>query len=303
MPGWRRTVWILCLILPPALLMITFIVVPLIQAFAYSLYEWEGLARGAFIGLGNFEKVLLDDYFGPITWRAFWHNCFVFLALMVAQNAVGFVLAVALSKELAFAGLHRVIVFVPVVLSTVIVGILWKLLLHPLFGLVNSGLHAIGLGTLAMPWLGDPLTALPSLILANAWHWVGFPTLVFLAAIQRIPGELLDAARIDGAGERMMILKIIWPLVAPATTVIVILTFIGSFNWFELPYVMSGLDGSPFGATDVLGLYFYRTAFGNQSAGTQDFGMGSALAVLMFLFIGVVAAIWTNYLRRREITI
>ena len=92
-------------------------------------------------------------------------------------------------------------------------------------------------------------------------------------------------------------------MIAPSTTVVFILLFIGSFNWFELPYIMAGLDGSPFGSTDVLGLVFYRTAFGNQSAGGQDFGLGSALAVLMFLFIAVIATFWTLHLRKRELEV
>ena len=86
-------------------------------------------------------------------------------------------------------------------------------------------------------------------------------------------------------------------------TVVFILLFIGSFNWFELPYIMAGLEGSPYGSTDVLGLVFYRAAFGNVAAGGQDFGIGSALAVLMFLFIGVVATFWTLYLRKRELEV
>ena len=117
-----------------------------------------------------------------------------------------------------------------------------------------------------------------ALTLVNAWHWVGFPTLVFLAGIQRIRPDIIEAGRIDSVSEWQLVSKIIWPLVAPSATVTFILLFIGAFNWFELPYIMVGLDGSPYGSTDVLGLYFYRTAFGNQSSGTQDFGHGSALA-------------------------
>ena len=163
------------------------------------------------------------------------------------------------------------------ILSTVIIGFLWKLFLNPLFGLVNQALIAVGLASWAQPWLGQPSTALASLILVNAWHWVGFPTLVYLAGIQRIPREILEAAEIDGASEWRRITRIVWPLVAPATTIVVILTFIGSFNWFELPYIMSGLEGPPFHTTDVLGLYFYRTAFGTVSSALQDFGRGSEI--------------------------
>ena len=252
---------------------------------------------------GYLEEVLFKEPFASWTRNAFVHNVVVFLALMVVQNGLGFLLAYALWRELPGAAFHRVAVFLPVVLSTVIVGFLWKLFFHPLFGVVNKSLDAVGLDWLSQPWLGQSSTALGALIFVNAWHWVGFPTLIFLAGMQRIPPEVLDAARMETESEWVRISKIVWPLVAPSATVVFILLFIGSFNWFELPYIMAGLDGSPFGSTDVLGLYFYRTAFGNQSAGVQDFGRGSALAVLTFLFIAVVAAFWTIRLRKREIQI
>ncbi len=159
------------------------------------------------------------------------------------------------------------------------------------------------MGVNGPPWLGSETTALGSIIFANIWHWLGFATLVFLAGMQRVPAEILEAARLDGAGERVLLTRIIWPLVAPSTTILFILTFIGSFNWFELPYVMAGLNGAPGGATDVLGLYFYRTAFGSVSSGLQDFGHGSALAVLMFVFIAAVSAVSLRVLRRREIEV
>jgi raffinose/stachyose/melibiose transport system permease protein len=192
-------------------------------------------------------------------------------------------------------------VFLPVVLSTIIVGYLWKLFLHPLFGVVNQSFRGLGMPWLAQPWLGQDSTALWALIFANAWHMVGFPTLVFLAGMQRIPTEILDAARMETQSEWVKITKIVWPLCAPSATIVFVLLFVGAFNWFELPYIMAGLDGSPYGSTDVLGLYFYRTAFGNVSSGQQDFGLGSALAVLIFVFIAVVASIITVRLRSREI--
>ncbi|MBC7157352.1 MAG: sugar ABC transporter permease, partial [Rhodobacteraceae bacterium] len=273
------------------------------SALAYAFYDWNGLARGEFVGFDNFRRILFDEPWAGWTRNAFRHNVIVFLTLMVVQNGAGFVLAYALWREPWGAAFHRVAVFLPVILSTVIIGFLWKLFFHPLFGVVNQSLKAIGLGFLAQPWLGQSETALGALIFVNAWAWVGFPTLVFLAGMQRIPPELLDAARMETDSEWVVVRKIVWPLVAPSATIVFILLFIGSFNWFELPYIMVGLDGSPFGSTDVLGLYFYRTAFGNQSAGVQDFGTGSALAVLTFLFIAVVAAFWTIHLRKREVQV
>ena len=253
------------------------------------------------MGLDNFWTVLFVEPYRSWTINAFTHNVVVFFALMVLQNGLGFILAYALWRELPGARFHRIAVFLPVVLSTIIVAYLFKLFLHPLFGVVNISLRGIGLDWLAQPWLGQGSTALWSLIVAQAWHMVGFPALVFLAGMQRIPGEILDAVRMETESEWVKISQIVWPLVAPSATIVFTLLFVGAFNWFELPYIMAGLDGSPFGSTDVLGLYFYRTAFGNVSSGQQNFGLGSALAVLIFIFIALVATVITVRLRAREI--
>jgi raffinose/stachyose/melibiose transport system permease protein len=296
-----RRLWIAALLAPAALIVGLFVLMPLATALLYSLYAWNGMARGAFVGLANFHTVLFVEPFAGWTRNALSHNVFVFVATMMLQNATAFFLAFLLLKALPGHRFHRVAIFLPVILSSVIVGAMWKLFLNPIFGLVNQALIAIGLGAWAQPWLGQPSTALGALVFVNAWHWLGFPALIFLAGMQRIGQESIEAARLDGATDWQLLTRIIWPLVAPATTVVVILTLIGSFNWFEMPYVMTGLDGTPAGATDVLGLYFYRTAFGNVTAGLQDFGRGSALAVLMFILIGVMAGFGALWLRRREI--
>ena len=296
-----RGLWITVLIVPPLAFVALFIVYPILSAFAYAFFDWQGLRREAFVGLDNFHTVLFVEPYRSWTINAFKNNVMVFVALMVLQNGLGFLLAYALWRDLPGARFHRIAVFLPVVLSTIIVGYLFKLFLHPLFGVVNISLREVGLDGLAQPWLGQSTTALWSLIIAQAWHMVGFPTLVFLAGMQRIPGEVLDAVRMETESEWVKITKIVWPLVAPSATIVFALLFVGAFNWFELPYIMAGLDGSPFGSTDVLGLYFYRTAFGNVSAGQQNFGLGSALAVLMFVFIAIVATVITVRLRSREI--
>ena len=304
MPSLRLTgrgMWITALLVPPLAFVAMFIVYPIISAFAYAFFDWNGLARGEFIGLANFYKVLFVEPYAGWTRNAFGHNVIVFFWLMILQNGAGFLLAYCLWRGLPGARFHRVTVFLPVVLSTIIVGYLFKLFYHPLFGVINVTLRSVGLDFLAQPWLGQASTALGSLIVANAWHMVGFPTLVFLAGMQRIPGEILDAVRMETESEWVKVTRIVWPLVAPSATVVFTLLFVGAFNWFELPYVMVGLDGSPYGSTDVLGLYFYRTAFGNQSSAVQDFGAGSALAVLIFLFVAVLASVITIKLRAREI--
>ena len=301
MMGHRRRLWIAFLLAPALVVMTLFVAVPLLAAFRFAFHSFDGLLPGPFVGLENFRQMLLEPPFSDWTWRALRHNVIVFLALMLFQNGLAYLVAFALLKTLPGHRVHQVIIFQPVVLSAVIVGFLWKLLLHPLFGLVNAALALVHIQ--GLPWLGDERTALGSIIFTNAWHWLGFPALIFLAGMQRIPREVMEAARIDGATDAVLLRRIIWPLVAPATTIVFTLTFIGSFNWFELPYIMAGISGAPGGATDVLGLYFYRTAFGNVTSGLQDFGHGSALAVLMFLFIAVFSAVSLRVLRRREIEI
>lgn len=297
--AWRLPLWIAFLLAPGLVVMALFVAIPLVSSFRYAFYDFAGVLPHSFVGLANFRDVLSEAPYAEQTWRALGHNAIVFAALMGTQNLLAYLLAFALLKALPGHRVHQVIVFLPVVLSAVIVGFLWKLFLHPLFGLVNAALALLGIH--GPPWLGDEHTALGSIIFTNAWHWMGFPALIFLAGMQRISKETLEAARIDGATDGVLLSKIIWPLVAPSATVVVVLTFIGSFNWFELPYIMAGATGSPGGATDVLGLYFYRTAFGTASSGLTDFGHGSALAVLMFLFIAVVSAIALRFLRAREI--
>ena len=304
MPQLRMTgrgLWITALIVPPLAFVALFVVYPIVSAFAYAFFDWQGLRRGDFVGLENFHTVLFVEPYRSWTINAFKNNVIVFFALMVLQNGLGFILAYALWRELPGARFHRIAVFLPVVLSTIIVAYLFKLFYHPLFGVVNLSLKGFGLGWLAQPWLGQSGTAVWSIIIAQAWHMVGFPTLVFLAGMQRIPAEILDAVRMETESEWVKITKIVWPLVAPSATIVFTLPFVGAFTWSGLPYIMGGLDGSPFGSTDVLGLYFYRTAFGNVSAGQQDFGLGSALAVLIFIFIAIVAGFITTRLRAREI--
>ncbi|CCN38481.1 putative ABC-type sugar transport systems,permease component [Vibrio nigripulchritudo SO65] len=297
----NRRLWLAFLLFPPAAILFVFVFLPMGSALWYSVYDWNGLIRGEFVGLKNFKDVLLDPNRNWYLFNALKNNVIVFVTLMIIQNGIALILALLLARDPKGGRFYQVVFFLPVILSTVIIGFQWKMFLNPFFGLINKGLNFIGLNEWALPWLGLTETALPSMLLVNAWAWIGFPTLVFLAAIHRIPKDFIEAARLDGASEWQIAKDIIWPLMAPAVTIIVVLTFIGSFNWFELPFIMSGLEGSPSYSTDMLGLLFYRTAFGSVSAGGTEFGAGSALAVLIFIFIFVFSIIATKLLTAREV--
>lgn len=296
-----RRLWLVVFLGPATVLFAVFITYPILSALAFSLYAWEGIGRRGFIGLHNFARLFATFPYSGLLVNAFWHNVVVFVVTMLIQNVIALGLALLLARSPWGTRGYRVVFFLPVTLSLVIVGFLWALFLNPIFGLVNQVLMTVNLGALARPWLGDASTALLTLTVVNAWRWLGFPTIVFLAGIHAVPEEYVEAARIDGAGEWEVIRRIIFPLLAPAVTIIVLLTFIGSFNWFELPYIMQGVSGAPDRSTDVLSLLFYRTAFGEVDTGLQDIGIGSAIAVLMFALLVTVSAVGAVLLRRREV--
>ncbi len=296
-----RALWIAAFLAPALILFTAVVAYPVLSAMAYSLYRWDGIVRAGWAGLANFRRLLTQYPYSERMLVAFGHNVWTFALTMVVQNGLGLLLAVLLAGRTWGARVYRAIFFMPVVLSLVIVGFLWELFLNPIWGPLNKLLTLADLGALARPWLGDPHTALVALILVNAWRWVGFPTIVFLAGIQAIPEEYLEAARLDGAGAGAIFRRIVVPLLAPQVNIIVILTFIGAFNWFELPYIMQGVTGEPFHATDVLGLLFYRAAFGAVDTGNPDVGVGSAIAVVMFALILATSGLGALYLRRREV--
>jgi raffinose/stachyose/melibiose transport system permease protein len=208
-------------------------------------------------------------------------------------------LAYALWRQPPFFKFFRATVFLPVILSLVIVGFLWLLFFNPLIGPITKLANNMGIANFAP--LGDPTYSLWMLVLVNAWRWVGFPTLVFLAGMNSIPDEYYEAARLDGASQGQLFRHITLPLLAPAFTIIIILTFIGSMEWFELPYVMAGVTGNPGGATDTMALMFYRLAFGATSETTSNVGVAAAISVVLFVIVGIGSAVGSLVLRRREV--
>ena len=289
---------VLATFLAPALLLYSvFVVYPLFSALQYSLFDWEGTARRAFVGTQNFVDLFTTFPLDEQLVSAFGHNVVFFLGTMLIQNTLGLTFAVLLYRRRITKRLFQTLYTLPYLVSPLVVGYLWVLMLRPQFGALNALFDAVGLQSLSQPWLGQPDTALPVVILINAWQWIGFPMLLFGAALGGIPEEFDDAARVDGASSWQAFSRITLPLLAPAIGTVSVLTFIGSFNLFALVYAVGGSKGDPAGSIDMLGLVFYRTAF---EGGLNAIGHSSALAVLMFVFIFGVAVAANRYLRRKE---
>ncbi len=288
----------LLFIAPAAVLFAVFVLYPMITAVTYSMYSWRGTSQESFVGLANFVQLFTAEPYRTAVPRAFGHNLLMFAGAMVVQNSVGLLLAVILHRRARFRRLFQVLYTMPYLVSPLVVGYLWSLLLSPLFGPVNAALEAVGLGSLALPWLGTPTTALWVVVLVTAWQWVGFPLLLYGAALGGLPPELDEAAELDGASARQRFFAVTLPLLTPIIGTVSVLTFIFAMEAFPIPYALGGSTGSPAGATDVMSLVFYRTAF--ESGSSNAIGTSSAIAILLFLFIFGLSIAFTRWFRRTE---
>lgn len=277
--------WHIPVFLAPAVLVYTaLMIVPLFGTLNLSLFNEEGDVR-VFVGLQNFARLFGDPLWSDAFWNALGNNAWFFLIHMLVQNPIGIALAAILSTpKLRMAAFYRTAIFIPTILSFVIVGFVWKLILSPIWGIAPGMLDMVGLKSLFAPWLGKEEYALTTLALISVWQFIGIPMMLIYAALLSIPDEVLEAAEMDGITGWSQFWKIKLPLILPAIGIISILTFVGNFNAFDLIYVAQGALAGPDFSTDILGTFLYRTFFGFQLQ-LGDPYMGSAIAGAMFAII------------------
>ena len=286
-------VWLMYAV--PALLVYTvFMAFPVANSLRLSFFSGEGYALDNFVGFENYIKLFTNPEISTRFFTAFGNTWFFFAVHVVVQNCLGLLFALILSGR-GFRGkaFFRTVIFVPVTLSVLVTGYVWKLILNPQWGALNLVLEKLGLSSLALPWLGDPRTALWAVSLVSAWQWIGLPTMMFLAGLERIPEELFEAAQIDGAGGWLTFARVKLPLLLPVVGIVTVLTFVGNFNAFDVVYAMEGANGPPAYSTDLMGTFFYRTGIaGQHPVGIPDMGLGAAVASVTFivLFAGILLA-------------
>lgn len=286
-------------LLPAVLLYGIFQLYPLFNAAINSFYSWNGFDRDQFVGLENFRVLLTEQPYNEFFLNAFKHNWIFFGVSFFSHLALSFILALIIYSKIKGKEFFKTVLFLPKLLSVIVIGFLFSLILNPTRGALNSLLETIGLDFLTRPWLGSTDTALVSVILVDSWASLGFATLIFLAGLQAIDSQIFEAARIDGATGFKLLYKITLPMTFPALMVMSVLTFISSFEAFELIYAMQGSSGGPYYSTDVLAVFFYRLAFGTVDGG-QAVGIGSAIAVILFLIIASATAIILFYFKRKD---
>src|SRR3972149_614089 len=286
-PSRRRSsfpVHIAVFLAPAVLLYTLFMVFPLINSLRLSFFGISDQNQLYFAGLKNYIKLFTDSNFAPFFWRALRNNFVFFAVHMLVQNPIGLLLAALLAEGGRIRNFFRTVIFMPTVLSVVIIGFIWQLILNPLWGVAESMLKAVSLGSWFGPWLGKPETALVTVSLISVWQFVGIPMILFYAALISIPDELTEAARVDGATSWDTFWRVKFPLILPTVGIVGILTFVGNFNAFDLIYTIKGGLAGPNFASDIMGPFFYRTFFGQQlQLGNPT--MGATVATMMFVII------------------
>ncbi len=296
----RKGLWIAFFVTPGLTIVAVVILLPLFMSLFNSLFSWTQLLRSDFVGFENFRRVFFTEPYKTRFFNALGNNAKWFIVTMLIQNSLGLLFGYLLSRKVPGHEFFKRVIFIPVLFSIVAVGFLWSLYLRP-NGLLNGVLKLAGRPDLMRAWLGDETLATFTIILVNIWRWVGFPSLVFLAAIDNVPTDCLEAAYLDGAKESTVFRRIVLPLIIPSITVITVLTIIGSLNVFEQIYTMAGLDGSPNFSTDTIGTLFYRTAFGSVDSGSPEIGIGSAIGVIIYGLTFFASVFSISALSKKEV--
>lgn len=290
--GARRTRYaltVLAFMLPSAVPLALFVLGPMVAAAWISLTEWNLLAPAQWVGLENYANLLTD----PETADVFLHTLYYIVGYLPLVYIGGLAIALALNTALRGRTLLRGVYFLPVITSWIVVALVWRWLLNPSNGVVNTVLAFFGID--GPGWWTDPAWAMPSIILASAWKDLGFVMVILLAGLQAIDPELVDAARVDGAGWWRRLFSITLPLLSPATFFVIVISLINGFQVFDQVYAMTG--GGPGGATQVVVQQIYDLTFRYGRAGEA-----SALSWLLFVVILAVTVVqirgqrkWVNY--------
>jgi raffinose/stachyose/melibiose transport system permease protein len=260
--------------LAPALTIYVIVVVyPMVYSGYLSFFKWDGVApTKQFVALQNYITLLFND---KVFWTALLNNAIWLVAALLIPTSIGLGLAVLLNKKFRGSSIYRSVFYFPAILSLAVVGLIWNWIYLPDIGLINQILGGLGLQSLQHNWLSDPHFALYAVMVAAAWNAAGLPMLLFLAGLQTINPEVLEAAEVDGAGPIRRFLHITFPLLRETTLIVLAITAINSLKVYDIIYAMT--YGGPANSTQVLSTWMYFLTYNYNSV-----GQGTAIAVILF---------------------
>jgi ABC-type sugar transport system permease subunit len=285
-----RTIGGIMFVLPAAVIIIAFFILPAFLSFRYSITDWNGISSHyTYIGFDNFKKVITAMEFRQL----FVNSLFLIVLYVPVLNIFSLLLAVLIYDIGRIGNFYKVILFLPNILSMVVVGVIWRVIYNPAIGPLALVLDKIGLGFLIQDWLGQRSTVLPALSVSIIWFALGFYIMIYLGGLSTIPNDIYDAASIDGCKWRHKFIHIIVPMVAQSITINIVISTIGILTIFDLPYVLTA--GGPGYASQTMALMVYFYAFKSMQQGNA-----MALAIILTFITMIVAVFQLRLLRKRE---
>ena len=273
---------------PAVLLSILFVFIPLIIGIYYSFRDWNGISVSShFVGIRNYINALSDKGFvGTIGFTLKYA-----LVMVAGYNILGLALAMLLNMNLKLKGILRAVYFMPIVIGTATVGYLWNFIIGSFLPFLGK---TFGLGIFEKNWLAYPATAFLSLVIVSLWQGTGYYMIIYLAGLQGVPSDILEAAEIDGAGLKERFFKIIFPLIRPSITICLFLSIVNSLKAFDLNYSLT--SGGPYGTTKTIAYQIFLDAFN-----ADQLSYASAKAVIFSVVIGIVAIVQVKVTRKKEV--
>lgn len=276
-------------VLPALVLFAVFVLYPIVFIFQASVLEWNGFSEGKYVGFANYIKLFTNDRAFALAMR----NSFYWIFLTIfPQMFIGFFLDLLLNSRVWGRNIYRAIFYMPAIVSAVVIGIVWRRIYNPFGGFLSGLADVSGLDFLAQPYLADTKVAIFSVIAVNVWQWTGWSMLLYLAGLQGIDQEMLDAADVDGVNAWQRVRHIYWPLLRHVHSTLILLGVIGALQTFALIHVMT--EGGPNNATQMLPTYIFQTAFEQ-----AQMGYASAVSVILLLLALVLSIILVRFFGAR----
>lgn len=261
-------------VLPALVLFILVGFIPIVQSVYYSMLDWNGIGKGKFVGLALYKDLFFTDTYDMQFVHSVWNTFYLAILSVGLQIPFAFLLALILARGVKGEKFYRTLFFIPVTISSAVIGLMFLSILNPNYGVLNAVLDHLGLHGWKNDWLTNDKTALSSIMLPAVWQWVGYYMLLMYAAIKGISEEMFDASKIDGASRWRTTVSIVIPLITPILKVCIVFAVIGSLKFFDLTFIMTNGTSAP--VTDVPSTLMYSTIFKRNM-----YGYGSVMAVFM----------------------
>jgi multiple sugar transport system permease protein/raffinose/stachyose/melibiose transport system permease protein len=273
----------------PLIMYLIWVIIPVIRTLLFSLTDYDGLTTPEFSGLENYAELLRDDVF----WTSITNNVKWLVLFTLIPIPAGLFIAMLLDKNWTGSRLFKMLLYLPMTLSFVVIGQIWNWIYQPDFGVLNTFLTVIGLENLTQAWLSNPTLVTYSLIAAAIWRQIPYVMVLYIAGLKNVPTELVEAALVDGANWSQRFRHVVIPMLLPATVIAVTISIIDSLRAFDIVFVMT--RGGPFNSSSVMANQMYIEAFNN-----YNMGYGAAIAVIQFIITFTFIAVYLNRVIKQE---